>query len=103
MELCRTGRIYEVERWISQGKPLQVAHLPKITSRSSRTPLEIAIDTGQQDLALLLLCNGYQTHLEPEFSLNRALRKKHWGIVRLLIQWGGGSPAGGSAHSPGFV
>jgi len=88
MELCRTGRIYEVERWIVQGKPLQVAHLPKITPRSSRTPLEITIDTGQQDLALLLLSNGYQPQLEPEFSINRGLRKKRWGIVRLLIQWG---------------
>ncbi len=88
MKLCRIGRIYEVERRIVQGKPLQVAHLPKITPRSSRTPLEIAIDTGQQDLALLLLCNGYQPHLEPEISINRALRKKCWGIVRLLIHWG---------------
>ena len=57
--LCREGRLYDVERWIQAGRPLQTA--ADTTARQRRAPsaLEIALDTGNHALVALLLCNGY--------------------------------------------
>ena len=69
--LCREGRIYEVEAWIKAGRPLQVQ--PGGTGHRMPTALQVALETGQHSLLLLLLCNGYRLDLEPVCPLTRAL------------------------------
>jgi len=88
MALCKKGRIYEVERWIREGRPLQVQLEGNGSWRRPKTPLKIAIETGQYDLALLLLCNGYNTGLEPPGTLNLALEHRAWDFVDLMLAWG---------------
>ncbi len=88
MELCKNGRIYEVERWIRSGKPLQVRLEGRGSWHRPKTPLKVAIDTGQYDLALLLLCNGYSTKVEPPGTLNFALEQRAWDFVDLMLDWG---------------
>jgi hypothetical protein len=49
--LCREGRLYDVERWIADGKLLQLT--PEAVRKGTRpkTALQIAIETGQHSLA----------------------------------------------------
>ena len=62
-QMCREGRLYDVEDWIAEGRSLQLA--PEAVRRGARpsTALEIALGRGQHSLALLLLRSGYQLEL----------------------------------------
>jgi hypothetical protein len=88
-ELCLAGRIYDVERWIAEGLPLQMSAstLPR-RGRRRQTALEIAIDSGSHSLVLLLLANGYDPNQEDESPLDQALRDRRWDIVDLLLEAG---------------
>ena len=68
LQMCRDGRLYDVERWIAEGKPLQPA--PEVIRKGTRpkTALQIALETGQHSLASLLLKSGYRLELEFERS-----------------------------------
>lgn len=86
--MCREGRLYEVERWIAEGKPIQVA--PQAIPKSSRpkTALQIALETGQHSLAVLLLSRGYRVELERYSPLDMALQVRRWDLFDLLLEWG---------------
>jgi ankyrin repeat protein len=85
--LCRDGRIYDVERWIQAGRPLQV---DRATAGQRRliSALEIALEARNQALVLLLLCNGYDPNLEPDSPLDLALRTRRSDLLDLLLKWG---------------
>ncbi len=87
-QLCREGRLYEVEQWVSEGKPLQAA--PIVIAKGSRpkTALQIAIETGQHSLVQLLLSRGYQLELEKYQPLDIALAARRWDLFDLLLEWG---------------
>jgi hypothetical protein len=85
--LCREGRVYEVERWIAAGKPLQLAS--GVAQRRRRpSALELALDGQNQALALLLLSNGYDPNLEPDCPLDWVLAARRWDLLDLLLEWG---------------
>jgi hypothetical protein len=88
-QLCREGRFYDVERWIADGKPLQMA--PEAIPKGARpkTALQIALETGQHSLAILLLQNGYRLELERYAPLDLALQSRRWDLFDLLLDWGG--------------
>lgn len=89
IRLCRQGHVYEVEAWIQDGKPLQALDYRTNGSHYAETPLCIAIETRQHDLARLLLANGYQQEEDGlETPLERALQKRAWDFVDLLLAWG---------------
>lgn len=85
--MCRDGRLYDVERWIAKGRPLQLAPnaIPKGTR--PKTALQIAVETGQHSLAFLLLSSGYRLELERVAPLDSALRGRRWDLVDLLLEW----------------
>jgi hypothetical protein len=87
-QLCREGRLYEVERWIAEGKPFQVAQqaIPKNTR--PKTALQIALETGQHSLVVLLLSKGYRIELERYSPLTLALQARRWDLFDLLLEWG---------------
>ncbi len=87
-QLCREGRLYEVERWIADGKPLQLA--PEAIRKGTRpkTALQIALEGGQHSLAFLLLKNGYRLDLERYAPLDVALQSRRWDLFDLLLEWG---------------
>lgn len=45
-QLCREGRLYEVERWISDGKPLQVA--PEALAKGTRPKTALQMSYSQK-------------------------------------------------------
>ncbi|MGD9851071.1 MAG: hypothetical protein AB7T38_07380 [Nitrospirales bacterium] len=87
-QMCREGRLYEIERWITEGKPLQVG--PTALSKGSRpkSALQIALETGQHSLVFLLLRNGYRLQIESYAPLDIALQTRRWDLVDLLLEWG---------------
>jgi hypothetical protein len=88
IRLCREGRIYEIERWIREGRPLQAIDY-RSGARSHRldSPLRVAIETRQYDLARLLLCNGFLPDSEPESLLNLVVRSRAKDFLELLLAW----------------
>lgn len=87
-QLCRAGRLYDIERWIKQGQPLQLADGITVKGRRLTSALEIALDDGNHALVLLLLCNGYDPNLEPRSPLDLALRARRWDLLDLLLESG---------------
>jgi hypothetical protein len=88
-QLCREGRLYEVERWIAEGKPLQLAQEAIHKSARPKTALEIALETGQHSLVSALLKSRYRLELERYRPLDLALQKRRWDLFDLLLEAGG--------------
>ncbi len=88
LRLCREGQLYDIEAWIKAGRPLQVVPGARPAGRRLPTALEIALETGQHALLLLLLCNGYRLDLEPVCPLTQALAARRWDYVDLFWAWG---------------
>ncbi len=80
-ELCRRGRLYEVEAWVRQGKPVNVPP----TERKS--PLLIAVEKGFHSLVELLLQNGAAPHANGN-ALETAVKRGDSGIAQPLIDNG---------------
>jgi hypothetical protein len=87
-QFCREGRLYDVERWIAEGRPLQVT--PEVIPKSARpkTALQIAFETGQHSLASLLLRSGYRLDLERYRPLDLVLQARRWDLFDLLLERG---------------
>jgi hypothetical protein len=86
--MCREGRVYDVEQWIKDDKPLQVPPnmIPK--GRKWTSALRIALESGQHSLALLLLRSGYRLDLERDPPIDIVLRSRRWDLFELLLQLG---------------
>ncbi len=88
IQFCSAGRIYEVERWVQSGKPIHAETYRGRGNRRIRSPLEIAIETNQHGLALLLLSNGFPPDAGDESLLVRSLRDRKPQFFDLLLAWG---------------
>jgi hypothetical protein len=86
--LCRDGRLYDVERWIQAGRPLQAISGGTAGQRRVASALEIALQAGNQSLVFLLLCNGYDRNLEVDSPLDLTLRARRWDLLDMLLEWG---------------
>lgn len=86
--LCKEHRLYEAERWIREGRPLQAPARLYQTGRRRATALELALQSGDQALTFLLLCNGYDPNLEPGCALDIPLRSRRLDLVDPLLAWG---------------
>lgn len=86
--LCREGRLYDVERWIQDGRPLQLAKGVQVKRRRTTSALEIALGREDHATVLLLLCNGYDPNLETDSPLDLALQSRRWDLLDLLLEYG---------------
>lgn len=89
--LCRAGRVYDIERWIQEGRPIQALTYKRPKKPSLVSPLRTAIRKRHGDLVLLLLCNGYRLDLEADdwrSVLDEALEEQAFDILELLLRWG---------------
>ena len=88
IELCRKGHLFEVQQWITDGKPVNLPYdAPKC--RRLTSPLEIAIDMGFHSLAAVLLDGG--AIQEPEgwgSPIYKAIRLKRMDLIELLVGHG---------------
>jgi hypothetical protein len=85
--LCSEGRVYDVEGWIQAGRPLQAIDGTTINRRRATSALEIGLEAESHALVLLLLCNGYDPNLEPDCTLDLALRARRLDLLDLLLEW----------------
>jgi hypothetical protein len=58
VRLCSACRVYEAERWIREGRPIQALTYKRAKKPTVLSPLRAAIRKNNADLVLLLLCNG---------------------------------------------
>lgn len=87
-DLCREGRLYAVERWIKDRRPLQLVEGRPPGQRRFTSALKIALEEENHALVHLLLCNGYDPNREYHCSLNLALESRRWDLLDLLLKWG---------------
>src|SRR5436189_1083462 len=64
--LCVAGRVYDVERWIQDGRPIQALAYRRPKKPAVVSPLRTVIRRKHRDLVLLFLCNGYRLDLEAD-------------------------------------
>lgn len=86
--LCHTGKIYDVERWIADGRPIHTGSYSRRGKHRLRNALAVAIETNQFDLARLLLCNGFPPDAGGESLVDVAIRERKREFVELLLKWG---------------
>src|SRR6266853_1705171 len=91
VQLCAAGHVYDVERWIQDGRPIQALTYKRPGKASVISPLCTAIRKKHRDVVFLLLCNGYRLDLEAKVGysvLDEALSVRAFDIVDLLLLWG---------------
>lgn len=81
LELCRSGKRYEVEAWIAAGGPLLVPPDFK------KTPLQIAVRNGFHSLVLLLARNETNQKVKND-ALAEATKLRSLELVQLLLAHG---------------
>jgi len=88
IELCKAGRLFEVQEWITAGKPVDPP--PQTGMRTGpRSPLQVAIDAGFHSLVQVLLQGGAAfRRIGYSVPVSRALEMRRFDIVQLLIENG---------------
>lgn len=87
IDLCKAGKLFEVQEWISAGKPVNPPP-PAHKKAWQKSPLQIAIDAGFHSLAQVLLQGGAAI-VAPRYSaLMHALEKRRLDLVELLVNHG---------------
>jgi hypothetical protein len=81
LELCRTGRLYDLEKWIAAGKSL------RLPAESKKTVLLIALETGFHSLVELVVRNEPNQALRNA-ALRYAVTRAHLDFVQLLLAHG---------------
>ena len=88
VDLCRAGKLFEVQAWIVESKPVNP---PSGHYRGSRkkTPIEYAIDAGFHSLVKVLLDAGADVGpIDRYCPMTMALEKRRFDIVKLLVEHG---------------
>lgn len=86
VDLCRAGRLYEVQDWISAGKPVNLPPPDKL-KRAKPSPLQVSLERGFYSLVQLLLKNG-ATLEDARYLLSYALHKRRLDFIDLLARHG---------------
>jgi hypothetical protein len=81
LQLCKLGKLFEVQEWIASRNSLCVPTDLKVT------PLEIAVDTGFYSLVELLVGAEPSPQLKNR-ALRRALSHKRLDLIELLVSDG---------------
>ena len=79
--LCRTGRLYEVEKWIASGKPL------RIPPDFKKTILQITLETGFHSL-VELVARREDDQAVKDAALRYAVSQAQMDVVELLLTYG---------------
>jgi hypothetical protein len=81
LELCRTGRLYDVEKWIASGKSLRVP------AECKKAVLQIALKTGFHSLIELVVRNETDQAVKNA-ALRYAVARVQLDFVQLLLAHG---------------
>jgi ankyrin repeat protein len=80
VSLCRTGRLYEIERWIAAGKPLDV-------SAKYGSLLQVAVQTGFHSL-IELIAKHENNQSSKNAALAYAVSLRRLDFIELLVENG---------------
>jgi ankyrin repeat protein len=81
LKLCKLGKLFEVQDWITSGKSLSVP------AELKTTPLRIALDTGFQSLIELLVRNE-PSEDEKNRALRQAVAQQRLDFIEILVSHG---------------
>jgi len=81
LKLCRTGRLYELEKWIADGKPVDVAAVIR------GTLLQVALETGFYSL-IELIAKHETNQASKNAALADAVSMRRLDFVQLLVENG---------------
>jgi hypothetical protein len=82
MRLCRAGRLYEIEKWIADGKSLDISDA--IKRGRQRSLLEIAVETGFHSL-VELIAKHETSQSAKDAALGEAVSSRRLDFVELLL------------------
>src|ERR1700733_10441157 len=77
--LCRAGRLYEIEKWIAAGKSLE------IPSQKYETLLQVAVSTGFHSL-IELIAKNENNQPSKNAALADAVSLRKLDFVQLLVE-----------------
>lgn len=86
--LCAKGKLYEVERWITEGRPLQYPPPADRKLQRKDTPLQTAVSKGFHSLAAVLQTNGDDPNGDYYECLSHPVRARDHDMVDLLLRFG---------------
>jgi hypothetical protein len=81
LTLCRTGRLYDIEKWIAEGKPLEI---PVSRNARKKTFLEVAVETGFHSLVELIAKHD-NSQASKNASLETAVSQSRLDLIELLV------------------
>ena len=88
-DLCRRGRLFAVQAWIDDGKPIQWRlGVDPEEARPRESALEVARQTGQHSLCEVLLSAVFRQDEERHSPFSVALRSRRPDLVDLLSEHG---------------
>ena len=88
IELCKVGKLFDVQAWIAAGKPVN-SPPPSEKGARKRSPLQYAIDSGFHSLVKVLLDGGAEIENSWRYSsLRHALESRQFEIAKLLVEHG---------------
>jgi hypothetical protein len=86
IDMCKAGKVFEVQDWIAAGKPINPPPPEKGVRR--KRPLEVAIDRGIHSLVQVLLEAGADVDDPGYNALEHALFKRRLDLIKLLVNHG---------------
>ena len=81
LNLCRAGRLYEIEKWIAAGKSLE------IPSQKYESLLQVAVSTGFHSL-IELIAKNENNQPSKNAALADAVSLRRLDFVQLLVENG---------------
>jgi len=88
IELCKAGKLFEVQEWIAAGKAVSPPVYPNHRA-SRRSPLETAVERGFHSLVKVLLEGGAAIESTGYDRLvEKALDMRRLDLIRLFIEHG---------------
>ncbi|MFC1828042.1 ankyrin repeat domain-containing protein [Thermodesulfobacteriota bacterium] len=86
IDLCKAGKLFEVQEWIASGKPINPP--PSVSGYKRKSPLEVAMELGFHSLVQVLLDGGADINEPRYWPLDHALYKRRLDLVKLLVEHG---------------
>ena len=87
IELCKAGKLFDVQAWIAAGKPVNSPPPPDKGARR-KCLLQVAVDMGFHSLVQVLLEGGARIRDGSYNALEQALVNRRLDLIKLLVEHG---------------
>jgi hypothetical protein len=85
INLCKLGKLFEVQKWIAEGRPIDP---PLVTKNRRKSPLKLAMELGFHSLVQILLEGGAHLEDQQQELLALALEDRRLDLIELLVEFG---------------